>query len=56
VERPGDVLDEVEAILIHLFEPRLNMKRGNWKNTIEYFQYIGKEDEIPLTDDEDDEE
>jgi hypothetical protein len=32
-ERPVDVLDEIEAILIHLFEPRLNLQRGKWKGT-----------------------
>jgi hypothetical protein len=39
-ELPNDVLDEIEAILIHLFEPRLNLQRGKWKQTQEFYQYL----------------
>jgi hypothetical protein len=56
MEQPGDVLDEIEAILIHLFEPRLNLQRGKWKGTREYFQYIPAEDTGKLFEDEDEEE
>lgn len=34
----SDALDEIESMLIQIFEPRLNKKGGNWKGTHEYFQ------------------
>jgi hypothetical protein len=41
-----DVLNELEAVLIHLFEPRLNMQRAKWTSTTEFTQYLpGDEDE-----------
>jgi hypothetical protein len=54
-EGPGVVLDEIEAILIHLFEPRLNLQRGKWRDTREYLQYIEGEAYSASEDEEDDE-
>jgi hypothetical protein len=38
-------------VLIHLFEPRLNLQRAKWKNTLEYIQHVPE-----LGDDEDQDE
>ena len=37
-------LDEVEAVLIQLFEPRLNKQGPKWgQDTVEFFQYVPRE-------------
>lgn len=42
-------LDEIEAVLIQLFEPRLNKQGSKWgENCQEYFQYVPWEwEEVP---------
>ena len=35
----GDALNEIEAVLIQLVEPRLNKRGPNWKDSVEYFQF-----------------
>jgi hypothetical protein len=55
-EGPRDALDEIEATLIHLFEPRLNLQRRKWKHTREYLQYIASEDDSSFVDDEEEDE
>ena len=56
LERREDVLDELEAILIHLFEPRLNLQRGKWKETREFYQLTRAENNHnkPINGEEDD--
>jgi len=46
-----EALNQIEALLITLFEPTLNRQSGRWKDTVEVFQWDHGED-----DDEDDEE
>jgi len=37
-------LDEIEAVLIQLFEPRLNKQGPKWGDeTVEYLQYVTSE-------------
>lgn len=55
-EGPGDVLNEIEAILIHLLEPRLNLQRGRWNITREYFQCIEGETYSASEEEEDEDE
>ena len=48
----GAGLDEMEAILIQVLEPRLNRRGSNWKETEEYLQMSHKaevedDDDIP---------
>ena len=38
-------LDEVEAVLLQLFEPRLNKRGPNWNGSEEYLQYVPREHE-----------
>ncbi|MEL7429948.1 MAG: GIY-YIG nuclease family protein [Pseudomonadota bacterium] len=38
-----DSLDEIEAILLQLFEPRLNKQGPKWRTTDEYLQYVPSE-------------
>ena len=38
-------LNEIEAILIQLFEPRLNKQGPRWNGAEEYFQYVKSEHE-----------
>jgi excinuclease UvrABC nuclease subunit len=54
VSKPPEILDELEAILIHLFEPRLNMQRAKWKVTAEYIQHTREDDENVNDDGEED--
>jgi hypothetical protein len=35
----ADALNEIEAVVIQLVEPRLNKRGPNWKNAVEFFQY-----------------
>ena len=51
VSEPSEILDELEAVLIHLFEPRLNMQRAKWKGTTEYIQHT-REDDKSASDEE----
>ena len=40
----ADALDEIESVLLQLFEPRLNKQGPRWgKDTEEYFQYVEQE-------------
>lgn len=49
----SDALDELEAVLIQLFEPRLNKQGSKWKDTLEFRQW---DDQLKQsTDSEDDE-
>lgn len=42
-------LDEIEAILLQVLEPRLNKQGPKWgKDTLEMFQYSEEEDEVTL--------
>jgi excinuclease UvrABC nuclease subunit len=42
-------LDEIEAILLQVLEPRLNKQGPKWGDgTQEYFQYVEPEDEVTL--------
>ena len=34
----GEALDEIEAVLIQVMEPRLNRRGSNWKDSEEYLQ------------------
>ena len=45
----SSALDEVEAVLIQLLEPRLNKRGGDWGDTQEFLQYVPWEwdEEIP---------
>jgi hypothetical protein len=46
-------LDEIEAILLQLFEPRLNKRGPNWgEDTWEFYQYVKSEweDVAPIMD------
>jgi hypothetical protein len=36
-------LDEIEAVLMQIVEPRLNKRGPNWKDTIEYYQFSDAE-------------
>lgn len=36
-------LDEIEAVLMQIVEPRLNKRGPNWTDTVEYFQYSDAE-------------
>ena len=50
----AEALDEIEAVLLQLFEPRLNKRGPNWgDDTEEYYQYVRSEweDVPPLMDD-----
>jgi hypothetical protein len=49
----SDALHEIEAVLLQLFEPRLNKRGPNWGDgTSEFFQYVRSEweDVVPLMD------
>jgi hypothetical protein len=40
----AQALDEIEAVLLQLFEPRLNKRGPNWgEDTEEYLQYVPSE-------------
>ena len=47
----SDALDELEAVLIQLFEPRLNKQGSKWKGTAEYRQWDAKLESV-LDDEE----
>ena len=40
-----DALDESEAVLLQILEPRLNKQGPRWKDAVEYFQFDPFEDE-----------
>ena len=42
----SDALDEIESILLQLFEPRLNKQGPRWGKTEEYLQYVEFDEEI----------
>jgi transposase len=44
-------LNELEAILIRVLEPRLNRRGPNWVNTEEYLQYFSENQEVDGEDD-----
>jgi hypothetical protein len=50
----ADALHEIEAVLLQLFEPRLNKRGPDWgDDTFEFFQYVSSEwekDAEPLMD------
>lgn len=46
-----EALNQIEALLITLFEPTLNLQSGRWKDTVEMFQWDHEEHD----DDDDDE-
>jgi hypothetical protein len=39
----SEALDEIEAVLIQVIEPKLNKQGSRWKDTTEFFQYIEEE-------------
>ncbi len=43
--RSSAALDEIESVLLQLFEPRLNKQGSRWGNTQEYLQYVPAEHE-----------
>lgn len=45
----GEQLNEIEAVLIQVLEPRLNRRGSNWQNTEEYLQFV---DEIEADQDD----
>jgi hypothetical protein len=49
----SDALDELEAVLIQLFEPRLNRQSSKWKDTQEFRQW---DETLESTDGDDEEE
>jgi hypothetical protein len=51
-----EALNQIEALLITLFEPTLNLQGGRWKDTVEVFQWDHDEHDDDDDDDDDDEE
>ncbi len=49
----SDALDELEAVLIQLFEPRLNRRNSKWKDAQEFRQW---DDSFDSADEDDEEE
>jgi len=49
----SDALDELEAVLIQLFEPRLTRRSSNWKDTQEFRQW---DESLESVDEEEGEE
>jgi len=43
--RSSAALDEIESVLLQLFEPRLNKQGSKWGGTQEYLQYVPAEHE-----------
>ena len=43
--RSSAALDEIESVLLQLFEPRLNKQGSKWTTTQEYLQYVPTEHE-----------
>ena len=39
----GQALDEIEAVLLQLFEPRLNKQGPRWGDALEFLQYVPSE-------------
>lgn len=48
--KASDALDEIEAVLLQLFEPRLNKQGPKWRGTTEYLQYFNEDGEIDEID------
>jgi hypothetical protein len=44
----GDALDEIEAVLLQLFEPRLNKQGPKWRETEEYLQEVESDHTDPF--------
>lgn len=41
----GNALNEIEAVLIQVLEPRLNRRGSNWNDTEGYLQFVDEADE-----------
>jgi hypothetical protein len=46
-----NALNDIEGVVIHALEPKLNKQGPKWKDVQEYFQYIGDEVEESSIDD-----
>ena len=42
----NQALDEIESVLLQLFEPRLNKQGPRWDSTEEFLQYVPSEHEV----------